>query len=89
MDKMEMTPEDAIREYSDYMICYPDTGDLIHAIAKNGPDGGLSIIENKKQEFEELQNGEPRHSLFETTGNLDSFMGNINSLLNSMKGVQK
>lgn len=89
MDKMEITPEDAIREYSDYMICYPDTGDLIHAIAKNGPDGGLSIIEDKKQEFEELQKGEPRHSLFETTGDLDSFMGNINSLLNSMKGVQK
>ena len=58
-------------------------------LQRMGPDGGLSIIENKKQEFEELQNGEPRHSLFETTGNLDSFMGNINSLLNSMKGVQK
>lgn len=44
MNKMKMKPEDAIREYSDYMICYPDTGDLIHAIMDDGPDGGLSVI---------------------------------------------
>lgn len=57
MGKMEMSPEDAIREYSDYMICYPDTGDLIHAIANEGPDGGLEIITAKKQEFESRQDG--------------------------------
>lgn len=56
MNKMKMKPEDAIREYSDYMICYPDTGDLIHAIMNDGPDGGLSVIEVKKQEFEDAIN---------------------------------
>ena len=58
IDKMEMSPEDMIREYSDYMLCYPDTGDLIHAIANGGPDGGLSVIDRKKQEFEALARGE-------------------------------
>lgn len=57
MNKLEMSPEEAICEYGDYMICYPDTGDLIHAIAHDGPDGGLKIIENKKQEFEDIING--------------------------------
>ena len=89
MDKLEMTPEDAIREYSDYMICYPDTGDLIHAIANKGPDGGLSVIESKKKEFEELQSKGPKNSLFENADSLDSFMGSVNSLLDSMKGIQK
>lgn len=86
MDKMGMTAEDAVREYADYMICYPDTGDLIHAITNSGPDGGLSVIENKKQEFEAAQKGEPRHSLFGDAGDLNSFMGNVNSLLDSLKG---
>lgn len=53
MKELGMEPEAAIREYGDYMICYPDTGDLLHAIAKDGPDGGLSFIEDKKQEFDE------------------------------------
>lgn len=57
MNKLEMGPEDAIREYGDYMICYPDTGDLIHAIANDGPDGGLKIIETKKHEFDDIMNG--------------------------------
>ena len=56
MNKMKMKPEDAIREYSDYMICYPDTGDLIHAIMDDGPDGGLSVIEVKKHEFDDSIN---------------------------------
>lgn len=56
MNKMKMKPEDAIREYSDYMICYPDTGDLIHAIMDDGPDGGLSVIEIKKHEFDDSIN---------------------------------
>lgn len=89
MNKMNMRPEDAIREYNDYMICYPDTGDLIHAIANNGPDGGLEVVNNKHKEFEELQKGTAsRNSLFEKTDDLNSFMGNINSLLDSLKGIQ-
>lgn len=89
MDKLDMTAEDAVREYADYMICYPDTGDLIHAIVNNGPDGGLSVIESKKQEFEDLQKGTPRHSLFDKADDLNSFMGNINSMLSSLKGGQQ
>lgn len=57
MEKLDMSPEDAICEYGDYMICYPDTGDLIHAIANEGPDAGLEIIETKRQEFEDMMNG--------------------------------
>lgn len=88
MEKLQMSPEDAIREYSDYMICYPDTGDLIHAIAKNGPDGGLDVIEAKKQEFEDLKEGKESSLLSEAHG-LADMMGSLNSLINSLKGVEQ
>lgn len=81
--RLNMTPEDVIRDYSDYMICYPDTGDLIHALARNGSDGGLRLIEAKKKEFEESYTSNAHR--FEPVDDLDSFIGNINSLLDSMK----
>lgn len=57
MNKMKMKSENALREYSNYIICHPDTEDLIHAIMNEGPDGGLSVIEAKKQEFKNIMNG--------------------------------
>lgn len=87
MEKLQMSPEDAIKEYGDYMICYPDTGDLIHAIANNGPDGGLEVIEAKKQEFEDLSNGRESSLLKESHG-LEDMMGNLNSFINGLKGVE-
>lgn len=86
MNKMEMSPEDAIREYGDYMICYPDTGDLIHAIANNGPDGGLSVIEAKKQEFEDIMNGNS-HSIVDDASDLTEMMGDLNAFINNLKGM--
>lgn len=76
MDKMNMSAEDVIREYGDYMICYPDTGDLIHAIKAEGPDGGLSVIEDKKQEFEDIQNGVYEPGEFDdfSLDDLDAFL---------------
>lgn len=81
MSKLGMSPEDAIREYGEYMICYPDTGDLIHAIANEGPDGGLSIIEDKKQEFEDMRNGDYEPSPFG-----DFSVDDLDALLDSMGG---
>lgn len=81
MNKLEMSPEDAIKEYGDYMICYPDTGDLIHAIASDGPDGGLSVIEDKKQEFEDIMNGTYESSPFG-----DFSVDDLDALLDSMRG---
>ena len=80
MDKMKMSPEDMIREYSDYMICRPDTGDLIHAIANGGPDGGLLVINRKKQEFEALLRGEHITDPFEDflIDDLDLLFDNMN-----------
>lgn len=81
MEKMGMSPEDAIREYSDYMICYPDTGDLIHAIANEGPDGGLEVITAKKQEFESIQNG-----TYEGPGMFaDISLDDLDTLLDSLR----
>lgn len=79
MKELGMSPEDTIREYGDYMICYPDTGDLIHAIAQDGPDGGLEIIESKKQEFEDIMNGnyEPNPYSDFTVDNLDKMLDNL------------
>lgn len=79
MDKLEMTPEEAIAEYGDYMICYPDTGDLIHAIGNEGPDGGLEIIESKKQEFEDMMNGnyEPNPYSDFTVDDLDKMLDDL------------
>ncbi len=87
MDKLKMSPEDAIREYSDYMICYPDTGDLIHAIARGGPDGGLEVIEAKKQEFSDLMSGGSKH-IGEGAEGLGGLMDNLNNLINGLKGVE-
>lgn len=74
-----MSPEDTISEYGDYMICYPDTGDLIHAIAKDGPDGGLEVIDLKKQEFEEMINGTYESNPYAnfTVDDLDKMMDNL------------
>lgn len=79
MDKLKMSPEDAVREYGDYMICYPDTGDLIHAIANDGPDGGLEIIEAKKQEFDDIMNGKYEPGSFDdfTVDDLDKMLDNL------------
>lgn len=88
MKKLHMGPEDAIREYADYMICYPDTGDLLHAIANNGPDGGLDIIEAKRQEFNDLADGR-ESSLLAESRSLADMMGNLNSLIDGLKGVQR
>lgn len=82
MEKLGMTPEDAIREYSDYMICYPDTGDLIHAIANDGPDGGLKVIEDKKKEFEEFANGE---SPFSEDDSLSSMLDRLDAMIDGLR----
>lgn len=84
MDKLGIGPEDAIREYGSYMICYPDTGDIIHAIAKDGPDGGLSVIEAKKKEFEDLSKGKPG-SIGDGVDDLNGLLGNLNSLIDSLR----
>lgn len=88
MEKLGMGPEDAVREYADYMICYPDTGDLIHAIANNGPDGGLDVINAKKQEFEDMQSG-VESPLLAQSRDFGSLMGNLNSFIDSLKGLQQ
>lgn len=85
MNKLEMRPEDAIREYSKYMICYPDTGDLIHAIAKNGPDGGLAVIEQKKAEFDGMENGDT-HFIGDDADDLSELISGLNSLIDGLRG---
>lgn len=85
MNKLEMSPEDVIREYSDYMICYPDTGDLIHAIANEGPDGGLSVIEAKKQEFNELMKGNGISSSLSEANDLSSLLNNLDAMINRLR----
>ncbi len=79
MHKLEMAPEDVIREFDDYMICYPDTGDLVHAIANNGPDGGLSVIEAKRQEFKNRRNGSHSQNFFDglSLDGLDMLLDNM------------
>lgn len=85
MNKMDMSPEEAIREYSDYMICYPDTGDLIHAIANKGPDGGLSVIKSKKREFKEMMSGRYELSPLSMGGDLESLLDNLDAMMNGLK----
>lgn len=84
MEKLGMTPEDAICEYGDYMICYPDTGDLLHAIAKNGPDGGLSVIKNKKQEFDSAKDSSGK-SILDNAEGLDGLLRSLDSMINGFK----
>lgn len=79
MEKLDMSPEDAICEYGDYMICYPDTGDLIHAIANEGPDAGLEIIETKRQEFEDMMNGN-----YESEAYSDFAVGGLDKMLDDL-----
>lgn len=79
MEKLDMSPEDAICEYGDYMICYPDTGDLIHAIANEGPDAGLEIIEAKRQEFEDMMNGN-----YESEAYSDFAVGGLDKMLDDL-----
>lgn len=87
MERLDMSPEKAIREYADYMICYPDTGDLLHAIAKGGPDGGLEMIENKKKGFKEFMNGIGSESIVSDASDLGSLLDNLNSLIDGLKGL--
>lgn len=82
MGRLEMTPEDTIREYSDYMICYPDTGDLLHAIANDGPDGGLKVIENKKKEFDDLADCE---SFFEDTDSFSEMIDRLDAMIDGLR----
>lgn len=81
MEKLDMSPEDAVKEYADYMICYPDTGDLIHAIANDGPDGGLKVIEEKKKEFEEFASGE---STF-VDDSLSSMLDKLDAMIDGLR----
>ena len=81
MEQLDMGPEEAAEEYGDYMICWPDTEDLLYAIANAGPDGGLSVIENKKQEFEDIKNGRCSQNPFR-----DFSVDDLDAMLDSMRG---
>lgn len=84
MGRLGMSAEGAIREYAGYMICYPDTGDLIRAIADKGPDGGLSVIEDKKQAFKGLAGGSHGPDALFGENSLGSLLGSLDAVIDSM-----
>lgn len=84
MEDLGMGADDAIREYRGYMICYPETGDLIRAIHKDGPDGGIDYINAEKQGFKKLENN-GQHTVLDNAHDLEQLIGNLDSLISGLK----
>lgn len=84
MGDLGMDADGAIREYRDYMICYPETGDLIKAIHKEGPDGGIDYINARKQGFEELEN-DGQHSVLDDVKDFDQLIKGLDNLISGLK----
>ena len=85
MEKLGMTEHDISKEYGSYMICLPDTEELIRAIGNGGSDAGIDMIEERRREFSAARRDALGRSMFDGAGDLDSFMDSINSLLGSLK----
>lgn len=85
MEKLGMTEHDISKEYGSYMICLPDTEELIRAIGNGGSDAGIDMIEERRRKFSAARRDALGRSMFDGAGDLDSFMGSINSLLGSLK----
>ena len=85
MEKLGMTEHDISKEYGSYMICLPDTEELIRAIGNGGSDAGIDMIEERRREFSAARRDASGRSMFDGAGDLNSFMDSINSLLGSLK----
>ena len=51
MDRLHMKPAD-LDEFAEYILCRPDTDELIHTICREGPEEAIKQIDEKCKAFE-------------------------------------
>lgn len=62
MDKLGMGPEDVETEFEDYILCEPDTNDLISIIYEDGPEKAMTAIDRKARDIRDNQDTDQTRS---------------------------
>lgn len=51
MDTMQMTPDDIRKDFGDYILCHPDTIELVKTIYEKGPEAAAAMIDERTEAF--------------------------------------